>query len=130
MPDFRHDCTVYYEDTDEGGVVYHANYLKYTERSRSEWLKHLGFSHTQLLNDYGVRIVVRRIAVSYRAPARLEDRLEVTTACIKVGKASLKLYHTVEKDGVVLSDMDVDLAIINEQGKPCAMPKLLQERIS
>ena len=69
---------VYYEDTDAGGVVYYANYLKFMERARTEWLRTLGFEQTTLLNDYGIKFVVRAVALEYLRPALFNDRLEIT----------------------------------------------------
>ena len=80
--------TVYYEDTDMGGIVYHANYLKFIERARSDWVRGLGVDQNAL-RDAGVVFAVRRIEADFRAPARLDDRLEVTTELAESGRARL-----------------------------------------
>lgn len=129
MSEFRHHFTVYYEDTDEGGVVYHANYLKYAERARSEWLKSLGFSNRQLWQDHGLRIVVRRQNIAYRAPARMEDELVATAQCTSPGRASIRLEQKILRGADVLVDMQVDLAVINGEGRPTPLPREIKERI-
>jgi len=86
---------VYYEDTDAAGMVYHANYLKFAERGRSEMLRGLGFPHSRLCEESGVGFAVRRCSVEYRAPARLEDALTVDTRLTDVGAATLQAHQQI-----------------------------------
>lgn len=87
----RYAVRVYYEDTDAGGVVYHATYLRMAERARTEALRDLGVPHTEMSEQHGLSFMVRRVNLDYAAPARLDDLLEVTTRVMKLGSASLDL---------------------------------------
>ena len=98
LASFRHPLRVYWEDTDAGGVVFYANYLKFFERARTEWLRALGFGQQQLRERTGAIFVVTDTHVRYRAPARLDDLLEVTVELRAAGKASMTL---VQRPGAV-----------------------------
>ena len=88
---------VYYEDTDAGGVVFYANYLRFMERARTEWLRSLGFEQTRLMDEPGILFAVRSVQVDYLRPARLDDELEITAAIGWRGRASLVFAQTVER---------------------------------
>jgi acyl-CoA thioester hydrolase len=88
---------VYYEDTDAGGVVFYANYLRFMERARTEWLRSLGFDQARLLREQGVLFAVRSVQVDYLRPVRLDDRLDVTAMICQRGRASLVFAQTVER---------------------------------
>ena len=120
---------VYYEDTDAGGVVYYANYLKFAERARSEFLLSIGTGNRQLKDQHGVLFAVSDCAVKYKKPAKLDDMLEVHTALTNVGGASMSAAQMVKRDGEDLVIMDVDLACLNESGRPARLPKLLREAL-
>lgn len=90
---------VYYEDTDAGGVVFYANYLKFMERARTEWLRALGLEQQRLRDAVGRLFVVRSVSLDYRSPARLDDRLQVTVNLARVGGASLELNQEILRDG-------------------------------
>ena len=117
---------VFYEDTDAGGMVYHANYLKFAERGRSEMLRSLGFPHRKLGAEEGVAFTVRRCTVEYRAPARLEDSLTVDTRLADIGAATLTVHQQVCRDGEVLADLDILIACIGRDGKPRRLPSALR----
>ena len=119
-------CTVYYEDTDAGGVVYFANYLKFAERARSELLRDMGTDNTKLLQEHGVMFVVRDCAVRYREPARLDDALEIHTKILRIGGASFSADQRVERDGRLLADMTVRLACLDGEGRPARLPDELR----
>lgn len=104
---------VYYEDTDAAGVVYYANYLRYLERARTEWLATLGHSPLDLERGPGIVFVVRRLAIDYRAPARLSDALEVTVAIETIRRASIGVRQQVRRDQLTLADAIVDLACLD-----------------
>ncbi|SEP61817.1 acyl-CoA thioester hydrolase [Ectothiorhodospira magna] len=96
MPnEFTWPVRVYYEDTDAGGVVFYANYLKYMERARTEWLRHLGIGQTRLRQTQGVIFAVRSVTLDYLRPARLDDRLQVSARCLDVRRASLIIGHDI-----------------------------------
>ena len=103
---------VYYEDTDAAGVVYYANYLKFTERARTEWLRALGIEQTDLAKDHGVAFVVRSAAIDYLAPARFNDSLRVTVELIKVGAGQIELVQRVLRGDDALATVRVNIACV------------------
>ena len=104
---------VYYEDTDAAGVVYYANYLKYLERARTEWLAALGHPLAELERAHGIVFVVRRVAVDYRAPARHSDLLDVGMTVETVGRASIVARQDVRRGDDVLVEARVELACVD-----------------
>jgi len=112
-PVFCWPVRVYYEDTDLGGVVYYANYLKFLERARTEWLRSLGFAQTVLAADHGVVFVVRSIALDYLKPARFDDQLDVTVGLKDVGASRIGIAQRVRRGAEDLVTADVDLACVN-----------------
>ena len=117
---------VYYEDTDAAGMVYHANYLKFAERGRSEMLRSLGFGHRRLGSEDGVGFAVRRCSVDYLAPARLEDALTVDTTLEGIGAATLTVRQQIRRDGELLVDLDILVACIGRDGRPRRLPTALR----
>jgi acyl-CoA thioester hydrolase len=118
---------VYYEDTDTGGIVYYANYLKFAERARTEVLRDLGIAQRVLMEQEGLAFAVRRCVVDYLAPARLDDELEVHTTLRALGAASLDLDQAIYRraDGAArpeLARLAVRLAVINRDGRPTRLP--------
>jgi acyl-CoA thioester hydrolase len=134
-PDGVHIATfrVYYEDTDTGGIVYYANYLKFAERARTEVLRDLGIAQRALMESDGLAFAVRRCEVDYLAPARLDDELEVRTTLRALGNASLDLdqaIHRREPDGGEareLARLVVRLAVINRDGRPTRLPSKIAD---
>jgi acyl-CoA thioester hydrolase len=104
---------VYYEDTDAAGIVYHAAYLKFAERARTEMLRCLALDHGTLRERFGLSFAVRRCVVDYRAPARLDDQLIVTTRLVRHGGASLDLEQRVSSGGRLLVRLEVRLALLS-----------------
>ena len=96
---FQWDVRVYYEDTGSGGVVYYANYLRFMERARTEWMRSLGFEQDRLLAEQGLLFAVRAMSIDYLRPARFNDRLNVTVAVRQRGRASLTLEQSVLRHG-------------------------------
>ena len=121
---------VYYEDTDFGGVVYYANYLKFIERARTEMLRAQGVDQLNLRDESGVMFVVRRCAVDYHAPAKFNDMLEVETEVARLRRASLELRQQVRRDGMVLVSAVVQLACIDDGLKPVALPARIHALLS
>ena len=96
---FQWDVRVYYEDTDSGGVVYYANYLRFMERARTEWMRSLGFEQDRLLAEQGILFAVRSASIDYLRPARFNDRLSVSVDMRQRGRASLTLEQSVLRHG-------------------------------
>lgn len=133
--DFTWPVRVYYEDTDSGGVVYYANYLKFMERARTEWLRDMGFGQTELLRDHSVIFVVRAVQVEYLRPAKFDDLLAVTVRFHAAGRSWIELDQTVEHpENGVLVKARVKVVCVNGQTfKPVQIPAPVRasiERIS
>lgn len=124
---FEYRLRVYYEDTDAGGIVYYANYLKFIERARTEALLAAGMSQTELRARYGLVFAVRELAVSYLAPARLEDQLLVTTRVGPPGGARLEMAQEVWREETCLVRARVTLVCLGPEGRPARMPPELRE---
>jgi len=125
----RYPLRVYFEDTDAGGVVYHANYLRWAERARTESLRDIGLPHHLLMERHGSLLVVRRIEVAYLRPARLDDAVVVETRVLKAGAASLEVGQDVlaadasGKDAV-LARLKVGLVCVSQEGlRPVPLPE-------
>ena len=128
---FSFPVRVYYEDTDAAGVVYYANYLRYLERARTEWLAALGHPLTELERVSGIVFVVRSLAIQYRAPARLSDALDVTVAIAKLRHATIALHQEVRRGAATLAGAVVDLACVDRQRlTPARMPSSLHGALS
>jgi len=121
---------VYYEDTDAAGMVYHANYLKFAERGRTEMLRSLGFPHRKLGQEAGVGFAVRRCTIEYLAPARLEDSLIVDTTLTGVGAATLQVRQRISRGGELLADLDILVACIGRDGRPRRLPSALRAALA
>ena len=126
MKQFNWNARVYYEDTDAGGVVYHARYLAFFERARTEMLRDLDISQQKLLQE-GIAFVVRKMDISYDFPARLDDMLTISTKVEQIRKASIIFKQTISNQNEqIISTADVVIACVNmTKMKPCALPKLL-----
>jgi acyl-CoA thioester hydrolase len=121
---------VYYEDTDGGGVVYYANYLRFLERARTEWLRSLGFEQGELAQRYRVLFVVRSVAVEYLRPSLFDDSLQITVEPAKVGAGQIELAQRVLRDHEVLVTATVRVACVDAGSfRPMRMPQHLASRI-
>jgi acyl-CoA thioester hydrolase len=116
---------VYYEDTDAAGIVYHAAYLEFAERARTEMLRCLGLDHASLRARFGLTFAVRRCAIDYRAPARLDDLLEVETRLVRLGGASLALAQRVLCAGRLLAVLELRLALLDADLRVARVPRAL-----
>jgi acyl-CoA thioester hydrolase len=116
---------VYYEDTDLAGIVYYANYLRFIERARTEWVRTLGIDQT-LLRDRGIVFAVRRVEADYLAPARFDDLLTVETAVAVTRGASIVLHQVILRDGARLFDARVTLVAMDTDGRPHRLPEALR----
>ena len=122
---------VYYQDTDAGGVVYHAQYLSFMERARSELLNARGIDLARFTERHGVLFVVREIRVTYHLPARLNELLSVAAEVVKMGRASLEFRQRVERGADLLVEADVRLALVDrERMKPARMPQELEQALT
>ena len=131
-PNGRHcyAIRVYYEDTDAGGVVYHATYQRYAERARTEALRVLGIPHAAMVEQFGVMFMVRRLEVDYERGARLDEPLTVETEVLEVGGASMRLRQTVRSKDGVCAVLAVRLACVRLEGnKPGRIPPLWRARL-
>ncbi len=131
-PIFAIPVRIYYEDTDAGGVVYYANYLKYLERCRTEWLRNLGVDQSALLRDPGIAFVVRHVDVDYHRPARLDDALTVDLAVARLGHAQICFEQHVRRDDehAPLLSARVQVACVDAaRMRPTALPPSLRSRL-
>ena len=126
---YFYPLTIYYEDTDAGGVVYHSNYLNFCERARTEWLRHLSIGRERLEKEFGLMFVVRRASIDYRRPAKLDDRLWIETRLSGIGKVRMTLRQTVRRDDVTLATVDVEVVAINMDFIPSALPRALLDTL-
>ena len=133
-PVFRWPLRVYYEDTDLSGVVYHANYLKFFERARTEWLRALGCSQERLRDEVQVVFTVSRVEVAFLKPARLDDALEAMVTVVEQRRASLGLHQALWRVGaapLLLATAEVRVACVDAvRFKPVALPEGLRARIA
>ena len=121
--EFAWRARVYWEDTDGGGVVYYANYLKFMERARTEWLRTLGHSQAELAEQFGFLFAVVEVKVNYRRPARLDDELTVTCLPVPEGRASIRFKQVVRKGEDTLADGEVRVACVDAKTfRPRALP--------
>lgn len=118
----RFAVRVYWEDTDAGGIVYYANYLKFAERARSELVRHSGIDQSGLHAALGIAFAVRRCDIDYRAPARLDDLLEVVTRVDAVGGASLAMTQDIVRGDTLVVRVRVDLVCVNRDLQPVRLP--------
>lgn len=126
---FYYEGRVYWEDTDGGGVVYHANYLRFMERARTEWLRTKGYEQRQLLASHGVVFVVYALQIQFAKPARLDDHLRVSVALTECRRATFIVHQRVVDVGsdLTLASAAVEIASINAQTqRPVAMPPALR----
>jgi len=123
---------IYFEDTDFSGFVYHANYLRWCERGRSDLLRMLGIRHSDLhaAAEGGVpaAFVVRRLEIDYLLPARIDEVLEVITECLHVGGAHIELAQQVRRAGEVLCKLKAKVVLVSQTGRPTRLPALIAER--
>ena len=122
---FYHTVKVYYEDTDAGGVVYYANYLKYLERARTEALASIGLSNLQIKQKFGALIIVKSCNIEYKKSANLEDELKIRSFIKSITKTSFFMNQFITKNQEPIVDAQVHLVFINEKSKPVKVPDLI-----
>lgn len=127
---FSFPVRVYYEDTDAGGVVYYANYLKYFERARTEWLRSLGIDQRALAASQGILFVVRSSNVHYRAPGHLDDQLDIRSRITRLGRASLEFEQTCLRADTVLAFGQIHIACVSATSlRPAPIPDDIRSRL-
>lgn len=120
---------VYFQDTDAGGVVYHASYVNFMERARTEWLRTFGYSNAGLLKEFGVMFVVRKLELNYLKPALLDDMLDVTAQTKDVGRSRVTLLQNVLRGDEVLTEGEVHLVCVAaDTFKPVSVPEVLRDQ--
>ena len=126
---FNYKCKIYYEDTDAGGVVYYANYLKFLERARSEAIYSLGFTNSSIMKSFGILLIVKSCNIEYKKPAKFEDIIEITSEIKSFTKTSFLMKQIISKDNDVISDAEIHLVAVNKNGKPSKLPDELKQKL-
>jgi len=122
---FFHNVKVYYEDTDAGGVVYYANYLKYLERARTEALSTIGLSNLQIRDKFGALIIVKSCNIEYKKSAKLEDELKIRSFIKSVSKTSFHMNQIITNGETTIVEAQVHLVFVNENNKPVKVPDII-----
>lgn len=118
---------VYYEDTDAAGIVYHANYLRFAERGRTEMLRAAGFEHAKILAETGTAFTVISMQINFKSPAKLDELLSVQTRMVSMAGASMEMAQSIHRGNDVLVDMTVKIACIDKRGKAARLPEAVRE---
>jgi acyl-CoA thioester hydrolase len=125
---FSWPVRVYYEDTDAGGVVYHSNYLNFMERTRTEWLRTLGYEQTSVKAELGVIIVVHSLSINFKKPAKFNDMLLVNCELLKLGRSSIEMTQKITCNGIELIHAHIKVAFVDAVTfKPVAIPALMKQ---
>jgi acyl-CoA thioester hydrolase len=124
---FYHNIKVYYEDTDAGGVVYYANYLKFLERARTEALSSLGLSNLKIKDKFGALIIVKSCNIEYKKSSQLEDELSVRSFVKSVSKTSFFMNQFITRSEEKIVEAQVHLVFVNDKGKPIKVPEVIFE---
>ena len=126
---FKFNVKVYYEDTDSGGVVYYANYLKFLERARSETLYSLDFTNSGLLENHGILLIVKSCNIEYKKPAKFEDKLEIISEVLKFTKTSFIMKQDIIRNDELISVAEIHLVSVDKNGKPEKIPEDLKKKL-
>jgi tol-pal system-associated acyl-CoA thioesterase len=127
---FSWPTRVYYEDTDAGGVVYHSQYLNFLERARTEWLRHLGFDHNNLRDEFKLVFVVHSMQIQFKKPAKLDDLLTISSDLIKIGRGSFEFFQKISVNQQTLIEAQVKLACVDTiTFKPIGIPEQIRQKM-
>ena len=126
---FNFTVKVYYEDTDAGGVVYYANYLKFLERARSEAIYSLGYTNLSLLESFGILLIVKSCNIEYKKPAKFEDKLDIISEVKSFTKTSFLMKQSILRNNEIITDAEVHLVSVDKNGKPSKLPDELKEKL-
>ena len=122
---------VYYEDTDSGGVVYYANYLKYAERARTDFMRHLGINQGELAENEKLAFVVRKCSAEYLSAAKLDDLLKVSVEITEIGASFLKIHQIIKRGDKIINRLDVEIVCVDcKSFKPKRIPQNLRKLIN
>ncbi len=121
----KNTVRIYYEDTDSGGVVYHANYLKYAERSRTEMLRKYKIEQEKLKKDYKIQFIVKDLFIEYHAAAKLDDLLDIKSLITKISSAKILMEQSIFNKKQLLAKINITLGSVNLNGKPSRLPKFV-----
>lgn len=125
--EFKWPVRVYIEDTDAGGIVYYINYLKFMERARTEFLRHLGFDHAEMMQQ-GTMFVIHSSEINYREPAQLDDELQVTVAITDIKRTHLTFKQQIYCGARLLTEANIKgVCVIKKNMKPCAIPAAMAD---
>ena len=127
---FKYKFKIYYDDTDSGGIVYYANYLKYLERARSEAIYSLGLTNIKLQKDYGALIIVKSCNIEYKKPAKFEDELIIISSILSKTRSSFTMLQIIKKNEEIISEATVQLVTVNKEGKPIKIPEILNNLLN
>ena len=125
----RFTVRVYYEDTDSGGIVYYANYMKFAERARTEMLRLAGINQTEMASRYGMSFAVRDCAIDFRRPAHLDDLLEVRSHLVGLAAASLSAVQAIWRESEELARLDIRVACLGRDGRPARIPATFRQAL-
>ena len=120
--EFKSNFKVYYEDTDSGGVVYYANYLKFLERARTDAITSLNFSNRNLIEEFGIYIIVKSCNLNFHKPAKLEDNLNIISKVLEVKNVSIRMKQHIFVNDSMIVEAEILLASVDEKGKPSKLP--------
>ena len=120
--EFKSNFKVYYEDTHSGGVVYYANYLKFLERARTDAITSLNFSNRNLIEEFGIYIIVKSCNLNFHKPAKLEDNLNIISKVLEVKNVSIRMKQNIFVKDNMIVEAEILLASVDEKGKPSKLP--------
>ena len=127
--EFKSNFKVYYEDTDSGGVVYYANYLKFLERARTDAITSLNFSNKNLIEKFGIYIIVKSCNLNFHKPAKLEDNLNIISKVLEVKNVSIRMKQNIFVNDSMIVEAEILLASVDENGKPSKLPIELKSQL-
>ena len=126
---FNFTVKVYYEDTDAGGVVYYANYLKFLERARSEAIYSLDYTNSSLLETFGILLIVKSCNIEYKKPAKFEDKLDIISEVKSFTKTSFLMKQSISRINEIISDAEIHIVSVDKNGKPSKIPEDLKKKL-
>ena len=126
---FNFNVKVYYEDTDSGGVVYYANYLKFLERARSEAIYSLGFTNSGLFENNNILLIIKSCNIEYKKPAKFEDKLSIVSEVTSFTKASFIMQQNILRNNELISTAEVHVVVVDKDGKPSKLPDELKLKL-
>ncbi len=126
---FNFKIKVYYEDTDAGGVVYYANYLKFLERARSEALYNIGYTNSGLLESHNLLLIIKSCNIEYKKPAKFEELLDIVSEVTSFTKTSIIMKQNILRDNELITIADIHLVAVDKKGKPSKIPDELKKKL-